>query len=78
MSAAKRKTTRTSSFGTPGRVGHDSSAFYAGKLYDSQPQEQDVPYSETPLPDGALDRIFCHSAENMTELPDRSVHLMVT
>ena len=35
---AKRKTTKTSAFGSPGRAGHDSSSFYAGKLYDSQLQ----------------------------------------
>jgi len=74
----KRKTTKTSSFGTPGRVGHDSSAFYAGKLYDSQPRGQDVPYVENPLPPESLDRIYGHSSETMTELPDCSVHLMVT
>ena len=74
----KRKTTKTSAFGTPGRVGHDSSMFYAGKLYAGQPQGQDVPYLENPIPPASLDRIFCHSAEAMTELPDCSVHLMVT
>jgi site-specific DNA-methyltransferase (adenine-specific) len=74
----KRKTTKTSAFGTPGRVGHDSSAFYAGKLYDGQPQGQDTVYVENPIPGESLDRIFCHSAEVMTELPDCSVHLMVT
>ncbi len=74
----KRKTTKTSSYGTPGRVGHDSSAFYAGKLYDNQPRGQDVPYIENPIPTESLDRIFCHSAETMAELPDCSVHLMVT
>jgi len=73
-----RKTTKTSSFGSPGRVGHDSSAFYAGKLYDSQLHGQDVAYVESPLPAGSLDRIFNHSAETMSELPDCSVHLMVT
>ncbi len=78
MSAVKRKTTKTSSFGTSGRVGHDSSAFYAGKLYNDQPRGQDVPYVENPIPPEFLDRIFCHSAEAMTELPDCSVHLMVT
>jgi modification methylase len=31
-----------------------------------------------PLPADSLDRIFCRSAEAMTELPDCSVHLMVT
>ena len=35
-------------------------------------------YVENPIPTGSLDRTFCHSAETMTELPDRSVHLMVT
>jgi DNA modification methylase len=73
-----RKTTKTSSFGSPGRTGHDSSAFYAGKLYDGQSQSQDVPYVENPLPPESLDRIFCHSAETMVELPDCSVQLMVT
>ncbi len=74
----KRKTTKTSSFGSPGRAGHDSSGFYAGKLYERQPQGQDVTYVENPIPPESLDRIFCHSAERMTELPDCSVHLMVT
>jgi DNA modification methylase len=74
----KRKTTQTSSFGSPGRAGHDSSAFYAGKLYDNQPQGQDVPCIENPIPVGSLDSVFCHTAEGMSELPDNSVHLMVT
>jgi modification methylase len=74
----KRKTTQTSSFGSPGRMGHDSSAFYAGKLYEGQSLGQEVPYFENPIPPEYLDRIFCHSAEKMTELPDCSVHLMVT
>jgi DNA modification methylase len=74
----KRKTTQTSPFGSPGRAGHDSSAFYAGRLYDSQLQGQAVDYLETPLPAGSFDHIFCHSAERMSELPDGSVHLMVT
>jgi modification methylase len=76
--SGKRKTTKTSAFGTPGRVGHDSSSFYAGKLYDNQLRGQDVPYIENPVLPASLDRIFCHSAEAMTELPDCSVHLMVT
>ena len=74
----KRKTTKTSAFGSPGRAGHDSSAFYAGKLYDSQQFAQAGDYVENPVPAGSLDRIHCHSAETMTELPDCSVHLMVT
>ena len=75
---SKRKTTKTSAFGSPGRAGHDSSAFYAGKLYNGQLQGQDVDYTENPIPAESLNRIFCHSAETMSELPDCSVHLMVT
>jgi DNA modification methylase len=78
INMAKRKTTKTSAFGSPGRAGHDSSAFYAGKLYDSQAQGEEVAYVENPIPPEALDQIFHHSAESMHELPDSSVHLMVT
>jgi modification methylase len=73
-----KKKTRTSSFGTPGRISHDSSAFYASKLYAHVPQEPEVIYAENPVPPEHLDRIFCKSSENMAELPDNSVHLMVT
>jgi DNA modification methylase len=73
-----RKNTKTSSFGSPGRAGHDSSAFYAGKLYDDQARGQEVPYIENPVPPVAIDHIFNSSAENMHDLPDNSVHLMVT
>ncbi|HET6845299.1 MAG TPA: site-specific DNA-methyltransferase [Anaerolineales bacterium] len=72
------KKTKTSSFGSPGRVGHDASSFYAARLYADQPQERDGPYVETRLPADRLDRIFHSSAANMHELPDGSVHLMVT
>jgi site-specific DNA-methyltransferase (adenine-specific) len=72
------KNTKTSSFGSPGRIGHDASAFYAGRLYADQPQAQAVPYTEHPLTQDNLDKIFNTSAEQMTELPDCSVHLMVT
>lgn len=33
---------------------------------------------EQSVPEDTLDRIFCHTSEDMHELPDRSVHLMVT
>jgi modification methylase len=75
---SKRKTTKTSAFGSPGRAGHDSSPFYAGKLYDDQLQEHASVYIENPISPENLDHIFSHSAETMTELPDCSVHLMVT
>jgi modification methylase len=74
----KKTGTRTAAFGSPGRVSHDSRAFYGKKLYAGQPQEDNTPYRENPLPEAAVNTIFCRSAEDMAELPDSSIHLMVT
>ena len=73
-----RKSTRTSSFGSPGRVAHDASAFYAARLYDDQPQDEAVPYREQQAPEGVLDTLFQASSGSMPQLPEASVHLMVT
>jgi site-specific DNA-methyltransferase (adenine-specific) len=73
-----RKGTQTSDFGSPGRFGHDSTKFYASRLYEGLPQAERVPYHENPLPADFIDHIFCKSSERMEELPDCSVHLMVT
>lgn len=70
------KNTSTTSFGSPGREGHDSSAFYKARLYADQPQAGSEAYVENPLTE--LDVIFNQSSEAMSELPDCSVHLMVT
>ncbi len=70
--------TETSAFGSPGRRGHDSSRFYAGRLYEGLPGERRVNYVENPLPPAAANTIFPESAESMDALPDASVHLMVT
>lgn len=74
----QRKGTKTSSFGSPGRIGHDSSSFYASKLYEGLPTEQKLEYIENPIPDEFLDRVLVKSSENMDELPTHSIHLMVT
>ncbi|KAF5416945.1 MAG: Modification methylase MjaI [Candidatus Methanogaster sp.] len=73
-----RRGTKTSSFGTSGRISHDSTAFYAGKLYESLPKEKKVEYIENPIPPESLNRILQKSSESMDDLPDNSVHLMVT
>jgi len=70
--------TRTSSFGSPGRINHDSTAFYASRLYEGLPSEKITEYIEVPIPPQILDRIFGKTSENMEELPDNSVHIMVT
>jgi site-specific DNA-methyltransferase (adenine-specific) len=73
-----KKQTRTSAFGTSGRINHDSRAFYAGRLYQDQPKEKVVEFVENPIQENTLNRIFPHTSEEMKELPDNSIHLMVT
>ena len=75
---ARRKGTKTSAFGAPGRVGHDSSRFYRGKLYQGHETQEPITYVENPIDLALLDKVYCKSSENMEELPDNSVHLMVT
>ena len=73
-----RKGTETSSFGAPGRIGHDSSKFYKSRLYDDQKIKRPAQYIENVIDPSMLDRVFCKSSENMDEIPDYSAHLMVT
>jgi site-specific DNA-methyltransferase (adenine-specific) len=74
----KRRKTTTSKFGSPGRASHDAAPFYNSRLYEHLPQEQVMDYIESPIPAEKLDRIFQRSCESMADLPDNSVHLMVT
>ncbi|MFZ8783929.1 DNA-methyltransferase [Thermocrinis sp.] len=74
---ARRISTKTSKFGSRGRIAHDSSPFYERKIYKDFFNEP-VQYVENNLPKELLNRIFCKSSENMSELPDNSIHLMIT
>ena len=74
----RRRSTETSSFGVSRREGHDSSKFYGRKLYAGvgEPAEEDR--VENPVPARLLDTVLCKSSERIDELPDSSVHLVVT
>ncbi|MBI1745134.1 MAG: site-specific DNA-methyltransferase [Acidobacteria bacterium] len=74
----KKKRTKTSAFGAPGRISHDSSRFYKSRLYASQSVAPALPYAENPIDPTQLDKIYCKSSACMDDLPDSSVHLMVT
>jgi len=78
MKIWRKSGTKTSSFGSPGRINHDSSIFYSSRLYEELPKETKIKFVENTIPPQFLDKIFCKSSENMDELPDNSVHLMVT
>jgi site-specific DNA-methyltransferase (adenine-specific) len=75
---SRRRSTRTSSFGSPGRASHDSSSFYQGRRYHGQRPDPPSDLQEHHLPPELLDRLYGKSSEDMGELPDSSVHLMVT
>jgi DNA modification methylase len=74
----RRNGTKTSAFGSPGRINHDSTPFYTSRLYEGLPKEKIVKYVENSIPSEFLDKIFCKTSERMEELPDNSIHLMVT
>jgi len=77
MGKHQRKTI-TSKFGSPRRESHNAAPFYNSRLYADQPHEQILEYVENIIPVESLDHIFCHSAEQMAELPEHCIHLMVT
>lgn len=79
IALAKRIGTKTSSFGTPGRINHDSSEFYNSKLYaDQKNVKQSVVFKENKIAPDKLNQIYCKSSELMNEIPNDSVHLMIT
>ena len=74
------KGSKTSKFGTTSRIGHDSSLYYDSRLYSeletaAQPREIG---QENSFADDLRNRILTASAEQMTQIPDNSLHLMVT
>lgn len=78
MTKKSGKRTRTSSYGTQGRVSHDATKFYSSRLYEAIPGENDFKAGENPIPPERRNQVFNKSSESMVELPDHSVHLMIT
>jgi site-specific DNA-methyltransferase (adenine-specific) len=70
--------TSTSSFGTSGRINHDSSKFYNSKLYSELEQNSSTDVHENPFPAALMNKVILGTAESMNEIPDNSVHLMIT
>jgi len=82
------KRTRTSTFGSSRRESHDSSTFYNRSLYQVPPEpvfagafgsSGGARRSIPPRPlDEFVDRVYCHTAEDMYHVPDASVALAFT
>lgn len=71
------KKTTTSSFGTKGRINHDSSKFYDSKLY-KEIINNDFDIIVNDFPKELLNTIIEGSCENMRDIPNNSIHLMIT
>ncbi|MGB4503627.1 MAG: site-specific DNA-methyltransferase [Syntrophaceticus sp.] len=81
--------TKTSSFGTTKREAHDSSVFYARSLYSDRfpslhcllselgKQIEQRGVEDKPLNEW-VNRIYCHTSEDMRHIPDESVALAFT
>jgi site-specific DNA-methyltransferase (adenine-specific) len=79
-----KKSSKTSKFGTTSRVNHDSSDYYNSKLYSELSDSGNGNGNGATLsPDRQFpveyeNKIILGSSENMREIPDNSLHLMVT
>ena len=73
----RRRSTSTSEFGISKREGHDSSRYYDTNMYRSIPREQDTGPARS-FPDNLRNIIIHGDAQDMSQIPDNSVHLMVT
>jgi modification methylase len=74
-----KKGSKTSSFGTSPRINHDSSSYYDSRLYAELPTNRPGEVlADNPFPPEYLDKILLGSSEKMQEIPENSLHLMVT
>ena len=72
------KKSETSAFGTVSRINHDSKKFYKGRLYGTRKassRKNGEPQENTPKRVNVIHR---SDSRSMQELPNESVHLMIT
>jgi site-specific DNA-methyltransferase (adenine-specific) len=74
-----KRGSKTSNFGTGARINHDSSEYYDSKLYSELPLTQLKKHEpDCEFPKNLENQIISGDAQHMKELPDNSVHLMIT
>ena len=74
-----KKGSKTSSFGTSSRINHDSSTYYDTRLCSELSKNfNDEAVPDNYFPEEYMNKIILGSSENMKELPENSLHLMVT
>jgi len=74
-----RTGTKTSAFGSPGRINHDASVFYNSRMYNGiKVKNGNNNNGEcSPSPE-KINKVYCKSSVKMEELPNNSIHLVVT
>ena len=71
--------TKTRRFGTSSRINHDASSYYDSRLYDGlNASLEGEPQPDQPFPADLENTILETSSEDMSRIPDNSLHLMVT
>lgn len=74
-----KRGSKTSKFGTISRISHDSSQYYNSMLYSELPGNNCTsPIPDNPFPAEYENTIILGTSETMKEIPDNSIHLMVT
>ena len=70
--------TQTTNFGSIVRESHSSKKFYSSKLFNDFQIPKNIEYKQVDIDEECLNRVYCKSSETMDEIPDNSVHLMIT
>ena len=70
--------TQTTNFGSIVRESHSSKKFYSSKLFRDFQIPENIQYRHADIDEKDLNRLYCKSSESMDEIPDNSVHLMIT
>ena len=74
----EKRASKTSKFGVSKRESHDSTPFYNTKLYRNVKLAENTEELENPMAPEVLDKILCQDSRKIENIPDSSVHLMVT
>ncbi len=70
--------TQTTNFGSIVRESHSSKKFYSSKLFTDFQIPKNIEYKQAEIDENDVNRLYCKSSEAMDEIPDNSIHLMIT
>jgi site-specific DNA-methyltransferase (adenine-specific) len=80
-SGRRKRGSSTSKFGISSRINHDSTRYYNARLYQGMKENRqpaNLGQEEKLIPQELVNSIILGNAEDMAQLPDHSIHMMVT